>query len=505
MHNARLQRGICCFFKESSTFSAMKKHGLFFFAAGILLILALYAINVFPIPGTDAAVYIPTALLYSKGHGMINPVYYFSKLLDPSGADKFDYYVPLHPLFLGWASKIRPGVKTIFLICWAINALSLVLYTRKISTWHQGQRPVVKLLGYLSFTYIAMYILPTAGRPECITMLLIMLLALIYSRRSAMPPVAYQVAVAALGGLMLSTQILSCFFCMLVLLTYELLETNRPWRAVGLNVLRFAGVVAVFLGITALSPNGLMDTLAGIAHHAGLAMARPDRSIPLFIHYWVLSPINFAFLGVFCVAAYYYIQELRERLRQKHSVIIVFVVLLQLLVAGGIVKFILYASPTVYNATQYIMPISAYIFYNLSKSNRPQLLAAATTGMVYIAGSFIFMRSLLLFADYLGDGKTYDDAQPVVEAILAKYPTVYMTHGLWALAEDQRKVKIYRPGVIQSGDIVIEQQAGHEPEPEIAAKGTIIIDWRTVGTRKIVGIPLTKRPQGYSFTVYQIK
>lgn len=483
----------------------MKKQGLFFFAGAIILVLALYAINVFPIPGTDAAVYIPTALLYSKGHGMMNPVYYLSKLLDPSGADKFNYYVPLHPLFLGWASKIKPGVKTIFLICWAINAASLLLYTRKIAAWHTEQKPMVKLLGYLSFTYIAMYILPTAGRPECITMLLIMLLGVVYGRRSAMAPMAYQLVVAVLGGLMLSTQILTCFFCMLVLLTYELLETTHVWRTVGLNVLRLAGVVAVFLGITSLSPNGLTDTLAGIAHHAGLAMARPDRSIPLFIHYWVLSPINFAFLGVFCVGAYYYVRELRARLRQKPLIISIFVVLLQVVVAGGIVKFILYASPTVYNATQYIMPISAYIFYNLAKSNRPHLLAMATTGMVYIAGSFIFLRSLLLFVDYLGDGKTYDDARPVVNSILAKYPAVYMTHGLWALADDQRKVKIYKPGAIQSGDIVIEQQAGHEPEPEIAAKGTIIMDWRTAGTRKVLGIPLTKRPQGYSFVVFQIK
>lgn len=483
----------------------MKKRGLFFFAVGILVILALYAITIFPIPGTDAAVYIPTALLYSKGHGMINPVYYFANVLDPSGANKFNYYVPLHPLLLGWVSKIRPGVKTIFLICWAINVVSLLLYTRKISQWHNEQKPVVSALAFLSLTYIAMYILPTAGRPECITMLLIMLLGLAYSRRSSLSPIVYQLAVAVLGGLMLSTQILSCFFCMLALVTYELLETPNAGRTVAINIGRLAGVVIVFLGVTALSPNGLTDTLAGIAHHAGLAMARPDRSIPLFIHYWVLSPINFAFLGVFCVAAYYYVREVRERLKQKQTVIIVFVVLLQVLIAGGIVKFILYASPTVYNATQYIMPISAYIFYNLARNTKPQRLAVAATAMVYLAGTFIFVRSLVLFADYLGDGKTYDDAQPIVNEVLNKYPVVYMTHGLWALADDQRKVHIYKPGTLQSGDIVIEQQAGHEPDPELAAKGEIIMDWRTKSERRILGIPLTKRPQGYSFVVFRIR
>lgn len=481
----------------------MKKRGLFLLAVAIIFILALYAAYVYPIPGTDSIVYIPTALLYAKGEGLINPLYYVSELTDPTGGHRYNYYVPLQSMLLGALSRIKPDVRTIFMWCWAINAGAMLLYVSRVSKWVQNAKPGVRVAAYLSLIYVAMYLLPTAGRPECLTIPLIMLLYLLYHKRQNVSPMTYSIGIAVLGGLMLCTQILSCFFAFLFLVTYELLETKNVWRTIGVNFLRFVGILVVCGGAMALSPNGLVNTIEGITTHALYAMGRVDRSLPLFVYYWVLSPINFAFAVLFGIGAFYHIRTLIVRLRTAAPIPKAFVVLTQVIIVGGIVKYIFYASPTVYNATQFILPLSAYVIYNLA-SGQGGKIAVASMLATYAAGGLMFMRSLALFVDYVQDGKTFNNARKEVNNILQQYPGAYISQGIWGLIEDPHQTKIYVPGAAKSGDVVIVQQAYHPFRPELEGKVTILMDWRTTDQRRVLGIPLTKRPQGYSFVVCKV-
>ena len=101
----------------------------------ICVILLLYGFYIFPIPGNDSIVFIPPALLYSKGFGLANPVYFVTTLTDLTHTNRFNYYVPFFPFLLGILSKIKPGIKTIFIFCSIFSAGSLLLYTRVISSF----------------------------------------------------------------------------------------------------------------------------------------------------------------------------------------------------------------------------------------------------------------------------------------------------------------------------------------------------------------------------------
>jgi hypothetical protein len=478
------------------------------YITGILvsIVLALYAFNVFPIPGTDSVVFIPAALLMSKGAGLANPLYYVTKFTDLTHTSRFNYYPPFYPYLLGLLGSIKPGIKTIFLFCSMFSIANLLLYSRLLaSKLPAATSRGIRIIAVLTIPYIATYLLPTVGRPECVTTLFIFAVYLLYSHRDAINPMLYNLAICLLFSFMLTAQMVCFYFCFLFFVTYELLNTTNVYKTILVNTARVVAILLLCCIIVMLSPNGLLNTLNGIKLHIAYVLDRHDRSIPLFVYYWLLAPLNFGFLAVFLLAAVFYVRELIARLKKADKVPAVLAAGLQLLVIIGIGKFILYASPTVYNATEFILPISAYILFSLSALPKGAEKSVFTAGALatYAAGTIVFLRGLILFADYKSDGKDFDHAQAEV-ARFAGQGEVFVTQGLWPLFDDPFKVKIYNKDQFKSGDVVIVQQAYHPFPPELEHKVTILYDWRTTEQRKFMGIPLTNRPQGYSFVVCKI-
>ena len=170
---------------------------LYSVTAVVSVILILYGLNIFPTPGTDSRVFIPTALLYSQGFGLINPLYDVSVVgvaTDITNAIKFNYYVPFFPMMLGTLSKIHPGIKTIFLICSLFSISSLFLYCRTLlSVIPQQLTGPVKALVLSSIIYVATYVIPTVGRPENLTVLLVFMIYILYGKRNVINSVLYNV------------------------------------------------------------------------------------------------------------------------------------------------------------------------------------------------------------------------------------------------------------------------------------------------------------------------
>ncbi len=482
----------------------MKKQVLFLIACIVATILVLYAYFIFPIPGTDSMVYIPAALLYAKGQGLANPLYFVTKVTDLTHTNRFNYYVPFQAQLLGWLSQIRPGVRTIFLFCAAFGTSSLLLYARHISRTLTLAMPVwLRVVCIASVTNMGMYLLPTSGRPETLTSFMALLVYLSWQHRRQIPALALHAIVVGLCGLMLATQLLSCFFCFLVLVTFDLLETQNVLKTVGRNVLRFIGILIVGAVAIAWSPNGFWPTIDGIAAHANMVLGRTDRSLYLFFFYWVLYPFNFCFLGIFLLGAVFYIRLLLVKLRGTSTDKKVLVGIAQVVLLIGWVKFVLYASPAVYNASQFVLPISAFVIGQLATQKR-----LAITGSIalfsFIAGSLMFVRSVVLFEDYLADGKTYDNARNEVKRITEQYPDVYISVAFWCLYDNPNDARIFEPTMVKKGDIIIVGQANHSFPDIIKGKTTTLYDWSTSEPRTFMGIPITHRPQGYSFVVCRV-
>ncbi len=487
----------------------MKPFKLFLYSLSFVtaLILVLFALNVFPIPGTDSVVFIPAALLLSKGLGLANPLYYVTQVTDLTHTNRFNYYVPFYPYLLGLLSKVNPGIKTIFFICSLIGSTGLFLYTKTLTALlPQKLSNLAKAVALFSIPYTATYLLPTIGRPEGLTILLVFLVYLLYRNRKGVNQLVYNFLLCLLFSFILASQLICFYFCFLVFVTYELLNTESVVKVIRDNVLRVIVTIGLFCLVVSLSPNGLMPTIIGIKTHAALVLTRHDRSIPLFIHYWFLSQVNFGFLVLFLLVSGFYLYELNGKVKNIDAIRRWLVILIQLFIAYGIGKFILYASPTVYNATQYILPLSLYLVISISmlEKNSFQLPLKGLALLTYIAGTVFFMRDILLFIDYQKDGKTYDAAKAIVTPLMKSGKNVYITQSLWSLNENLDEVKIFDGIHFKKDDTIIVQQAYHPFPPALVGKCTIIYDWSTAEHRKFLGKSLSNRPQGYSFVICKI-
>ena len=480
----------------------------------VCCILVTYALFVFPIPGTDSAVFIPSAVQYAKGIGFVNPLYYIAKFTDPTHTYKYNYYVPLYSYVLGMLGKIKPDVRTIFFFCALVSSINLILFTRVVSSFLPEKKSgVLKATILLSITYIATYLFPTVGRPENFTCLFTFLVYLLYLNRNEVNKTLYTSLIILLLGSMLATQIICFYFCFLFYALYELLNAENIYKNILKNFIVFAASLALFCVILQISPNGLVSTINGIRLHIEqVIFSRTDRSVSLFFHYWLLAPTNVGFIAVFVLGTGFFLKEMQTRLKGAKTDRIIFSVLIIIMIAYGIGKFILYASPTVYNATQFILPLAAYIFYNIFKMSKSSLQSGVTTIalVTFIAGSFIFLRSFLLFINTQQSGKDYASAKAAINKFTATNRRVYITTGLWSLFDDLNRPMpagqvLDDEDMYKSGDTIIFQDANRGAPSWARDSAVVIYNWGSAGKVRFLGIPLSNRTFGYSFVAYKVK
>lgn len=477
---------------------------LYSLSALICFILIIYGLDVFPMPGTDSIVFITPAILYAKGAGLANPLYYVTQLTDPTHTGRFNYYVPLYSWLLGMLSKIKPGVKTIFIWCSLFSVAGILLYARTIASYlPEKTSAALKAIILLSLAYVATYLLPTVGRPETITTLLSLLIYVIYNNRKNYNAAVYNAAVCVLFALVLSAQILCFYFGFLFLLTYELLNSTDVFKTIWINAARLAAIIVLFCLVLALSPNGLINTLIGISRHIALVLDRGSGGIELYIYFWLLAPLNFGFAFVFLLCSVYYIKELNTRLRNLKSVQVILVVILQLFILLGLVKYVLYAAPTIYNATQFILPMSAFLVLQIRNNFKKSF--SALTLITFAAGTIVFIRGFILFVDNKMEGKDFDSAKAIVDKLYKDYHNISITNSLWVLPENPYDVKLFNRENLKKDNIFIVQQANYDLKIFRNYDHTVIYNWRTTKKeKKFLGIPISVRPHGYSFVVYKI-
>lgn len=483
------------------------ERNFYLYSIMMCIILVVYAFYVFPIPGTDAIVFIPTAYLYSKGFGMTNPLYFVTQLTDLTGTNKFNYYVPFFPYLLGLLSKIRPGFTTIFLFCSLFSSISLLLYTKVVAKM-LPQRPgmLLKAMALLSLSYIATYLLPTVGRPENITGLLVFLIYILYRKQHEISKPLYMTLLAVLFAMIFASQVICFFFCFLFYVLYDVVNSQNIYKTILRNVLLFVGTMVLFCIIVQVTPNGLANTIEGIRLHMKFVFSRTDRSMSLFLHYWVFANLNFGFLVIFLLATVFFIGEMYSKLKEAAKLKIIVSGAIILIIAAGVVKFILYASPTVYNATEFILPISAYIFCTLLFIGEGRLQKTLSTLVLvtFAAGSLVFVRNFILFVHTLNTGKDHLSAKVVVDKVTANNKHIYITGGLWSLFDDMNKISIFDEGTCKSGDTVLIQQAYRNFPPSLSGRYTVLYDWRTNVDTKFMGLKLSNRPHGYGFVMCRI-
>jgi len=451
-------------------------------------------------------VFMPPALSFAKNQGLTNPLYYVASFTDLTHTNRFNYYVPFYPMALGWLSRMKPDIRTIFFICSLFSVTGLLLYARALASFLSGELSNwAKAAVVLSFSYLATYLLPTVGRPENFSGLFVFLVYLLYQRRKALNPVLYYAAIIVLISVLFSTQIIGFFFCFLFYALYEVLNAENIYKTIGSLVLLLGSVVGGFCTILMLSPHGLSETVNAIGWHIALALNRADHNISTLVYYWVYAPLSFGFVVIFLLATLFFAIDLRAKLTGAGAMKIISAVLALLLIAFGLVKYVLNAAPTVYNATQFILPLMAYIFYNIL--NRDRLLPARmeTTALLItcLAGSLIFFRGFILFRDMMRTGKDFASARAFVSSYTKNNKKILTSNGIWPIFEDINNPKVGITDQFEHGDTIVLQQAYFPFPKSITDKCTMLYDWRGPEPVKLFGIKIANHPYGYGFVIFK--
>ena len=474
----------------------------------ICILLIIYAINIYPIPGVDSIVFIPTAILYSQGHGFINPWYYVTYYTDPTYSGLFNYYVPLFPMVLGFLSKIKPDIKTVFFICSIFSITNLLLFYYKIQSITKNiNSRVVKIILLLSIPYLSTYLLPTVGRPETFTSLFSFIIYLLYSKKDKINIYLYNIVLCILFSFLLSSQIMSFFFSFSIFITYELLNTKKIAKCIWVNSIRLIVILGLTCFIISCSPIGLSGTITGIKLHIDYINTRHDNSTNLLLYYWLFAPLNVGFLLLFIPCIFFYIIEIKQKIIKLDITKKILILLLQIVLIYGIFKFILYAAPTIYNATQFILPLCCYLIYNIINYKVKSIKTAFTTliFIAYISGTFLMIRGFILFIDTIYDGKSFENAKSIVNKIINKNNNVYFSQNLWYLNDSLGRNKLIYIDNLKKDDLLIYAQVYRDIPSEFFQKCDIYYDWRTKEKKDFLGIPIRKHPQGFSFIVFKVK
>ena len=471
-------------------------------SAGVLMCYGWY---VFPLPGGDSIVFLPPALLYANGHGFVNPLYRLPLGHGSNGFFPFDYYPPLYSLFMTVAAKIVPGVRSLFVAGSLISFASLMVYSSElIRTLNKPKSVFVAAVMVLSVVYLATYLLPTFGRPELLSSLVIGIMYLIVKYKHKLSGVRYVAAIVVTLALLGGAQLAGYYFAFLFWAIAEVL-TSEDLKPV---IFKVAGVfVCSTLGVCfllAITPGGgFWEKGNAIYSHIIHVFSRTDRSLYLYFYYWFVSSLNFGFGILVIIAGLFYIKSLANACQANSVSKNIVVLLLLFMVLVGIGRFNLYAAPVIYNSTQFIIPILLYTLSNLSHLKRPgfrgiSMLAVLTGGLI------VWVRFLVLFSDYVQDGRDYVHVRTIFRQKLAEYPNAVVAPGLWSLSDCPEQLKILDTTIIMPGLIVFTESANNEISTRRMDGWEKLYDNRVPNQKKIGGLPL-RHAQGFTFAIFRVR
>ena len=352
----------------------------------------------------------------------------------------------------------------------------------------------------LSVSYISTYLLPTIGRPETVTTLFVFLVYLLFLKRKELNKTLYYSLVTVLFSFMLSAQVICFFFCFLFFALYDILYSENVYKSILVNFLVFTGTLALTALIIQITPNGLVNTVQGIKTHMDYVFNRSDRSVSLFVHFWVFNNLNFFFPIILFSSAFFWVREVYQKLKGVAAV--------KTIIIYGVNKFILYGAPTIYNATEFILPMCAYMMLNIFRLEKIKArgVFVALSLVVFISGNVIFLRNIILFVDTVKSGRDFDKAKVVINKFTGKNAQNYITNGLWPLYDNLDNINVLWAKKYHSGDTTVIQQAYHPAvDTSESNRYTEIYNWRTPEPIKFMGLTIANGPYGYGFVIYKVR
>jgi len=474
----------------------------------LLCAVALGACHIFasavmyPIPGGDAAVFMPAAINLKAGRGLTNSLWEAEP--DPTGQHRYLDHPALFQMVVSacmWKSETRNA----FIVGAIFDALTLALYAAILCSAEFARRFFVSIPGLAllasSIFALAFLIFTDVGRPETLsTLVLCLAIAVVtWLPRKAWPvclgfAIGFAAAIHPVHGIFIA-----CLVGMAFLLT-------APFsRAVRETVLAALVALPVFWIFLSLSPYPPSETLRNVARHGALANAIHYPMSDLSVFYVKLAPWSGLYLLGLSLVLIWCAIHFRERGDPITSAVRLGALLLT------IFSFCFFSirRPT---ASYYLIMLSpafvagALYLQDLRSSRhggRSTALPLAISAAFFGIFSLCLARDVVLFVDYRLEGVSFAEARKEFDQLVhSTGQVISVSESFWVLADHFEQIRIVERGTA-SGDLMVLQQTQRGSLTPPVVPGYRLLSHHFVShPPKLFGLPIARTMPGYSFAVF---
>ena len=458
----------------------------------------------YPVPGGDAAVFMPAAINQEAGRGLTNSLW--EVYPDPMGQHRFLEHPLLFQMVVSacmWKSETRNA----FIVLAIFNALTLTLYAAFLCTAKFARELIGSTAGFLLlaaslFALAFLIFIDAVGRPEAMSTLI---LTLALAAVSWLPQKSWSICLGiAIGVSAAIHPTHGIFIACLVAVTF-LFAAPVP-QAIGKMIIAAAVALPLFWVLLSLSPYPVEETLRAVSKHAALATAPDYRLSTLAAFYLKLAPWSGLYLlGLSLVLVWYGLSFWRGaegRLPRWTRPAALFL-------TAFVFWFFSIRRP---NASYYLMMLAPalaagalYLFHVRSGTHNRRLATLPFWILMAFFSTFsLFLaRDIALFINYRTVSVSFTEARRDFHRLLSSTDQVIsVSESLWVLANEFERISIVERGTA-SGDLMVLQQTQRG-----ALSPPVIPGYRLLSQNFIshpptfFGLPIARTTPGYSFAVF---
>lgn len=468
----------------------------FYLVLLIVLLLSIiqfyFALYHYPLMGSDAVAFIPAAINFSNGDGLINNVYHITRWLNgPSQPSHFINYPPVFPLFMGFLFKITGNIHLNFAL---IHIALMIIFSsfayqinKKVITWRTAILMVLMLFAWNT------QLNPGIGRPEALAELWMLLLAF------CLFFVRHQAKYLLIGSLIALTALSHPVAGIYALLLTSIYFSYYSISIVNLVKLCVGGLAGITIVIF-FYPYKVLPLIQGILNHAKIVSGRNHVSLDSFIHYHFTYPeITFYFL-VFLLAIFILLFKIKSIYNRSIHRYLFIITLSVFFIA--VLYFTFQTIEASYN--MYVLfPFFSLLILVFIVNDASLFKNTFVTAILFFA-SFGYLRRVLLFPIHLTQGVLYTDAKNKLGLTNLQTEKVFVATSLFTLFDSQANLT---DDMTDSSVhyLLLQQNFSQKQIPDSIPGFTL--DQHTYITDNVTlcGIKLASSIPGYSFALYERK
>ena len=457
----------------------------------------------YPVPGGDAAVFLPGAINLKAGRGLTNQLW--EAWPDPTGQHRFLDHPPLFQLVVA-ALMAKADAQSAFKVLSIFGALSVILYAVLLSTAEFGRRLITSRLGFLililsEFALAFVIFTDTCGRPETLsTLVLAGAIAMVIWVDWKWSPICLGGAAGIAAAIHPVNGILVAY---LVAVTFLVLDPIRT--AIRKIIFAAAVTLAVFWCLLRLSPHPAQLVLDSVLTHAVLANEIEYSRSDFVTFYLTLAPwAGLYLLGLFLVLGWcgvYVWHNTCDRLTR-------FLRFLGLSSAGLAFYYFSIRRPCASYYLSMLVPAVIVLAIFLAGRDGVESLRPRSSLILVLAAFFgIFtlclFRDVGLFVNYSATGVSFRDAQKAFKNVAGSTnQEISVSESLWVLASDFERIRIIEHGTVSGELVVLQQTQRGSLSPPIIPGYRLL--WQSFISHPptLVGVPIAHTMPGYSFAVF---